>query len=232
MLLKLLIPALLLAQGLTAAEQILLVVADSWSAPTGLLQRYESRNGRYEKTGKPVSVNLGRNGLGWSRSEALPHHPDEPVKQEGDGRAPAGIFALERVFGYARSNVTKMPYLHAGADLICIDDASSPFYNRIKSVDAGTTVKSFEWMHRDDDLYRIGVTVGHNRGALPGAGSCIFLHLQKAPGAPTSGCTSMAMTELRTIVRWLDPTKSPRLVQIPRSYCDAVADRFEGVSCP
>jgi L,D-peptidoglycan transpeptidase YkuD (ErfK/YbiS/YcfS/YnhG family) len=222
----------LLLQGLCAADQLLLVVSESFSAPTATLQRYVREKGRYHKTGKAITVNLGRSGLGWGIGEPFPRHEGDPIKQEGDGRAPAGVFALNEVFGYARSAATKMPYLHAGRDLICIDDSVSPFYNRIKTIDRETAVRSFEWMRRDDDLYTLGVTVAHNSAQKPQAGSCIFLHVQKGPGAPTSGCTSMALAELREIVRWLDPEKKPLLVQVPKAYCDVVMERFPGVECP
>ena len=219
-------------RALFGADQLLLVVSGGFDDSAATLQRYERVEGRYHKAGKAAAVNLGRSGMGWGIGFPFPHGEGEPVKQEGDGRAPAGIFRLGEVFGYARNDGTKMPYLHAGRDLICIDDRDSPFYNRIKRIDSGTSVRSFEWMRRDDDLYRIGVTVAHNSAQKPGAGSCIFLHVRKSQGSPTSGCTSMELKELQKIVRWLDPEKQPLLVQIPKAYCDVVTERFPGVECP
>jgi D-alanyl-D-alanine dipeptidase len=232
MITKIFLTISLLLQGLFASDQLLLVVSESFTAPTATLQRYARENGQFHKTGKAVAVNLGRSGLGWGIGAPFPRKGGEPVKQEGDGRAPAGIFSLKEVFGYARTAPTKMPYLQAGRNLICIDDSASPFYNRIKKIDRETSVRSFEWMRRDDDLYRIGVTVAHNSAQKPGAGSCIFLHVQRAPGSPTSGCTSMELAELREIVRWLDPEKEPLLVQVPKTYCDVVMKRFPGLECP
>jgi zinc D-Ala-D-Ala dipeptidase len=49
---------------------------------------------------------VGRNGLAWGigvvpTDDAQVRSESAPVKREGDGRAPAGIFALSTAFGYA-----------------------------------------------------------------------------------------------------------------------------------
>jgi D-alanyl-D-alanine dipeptidase len=70
-------------------------------------------------------------------------------------------------------------------------------------------------MRRSGEVYRWGVVVGHNWNQIPGAGSCIFLHIWERPGEPTSGCTAMPADELLKVIRWLDQTKRPLLVQLP-----------------
>ncbi|WP_345986098.1 hypothetical protein WCX49_03005 [Sulfurimonas sp. HSL-1656] len=215
---------------LHAHDQLLLVVADDMNRSTALLQRYERTPGGWETVGERVPVNVGRNGLGWGIGILdLPHPDTDPVKHEGDGRAPAGVFALGPVFGYAAVEATQMPYRQATPDLVCVDDSLSTAYNRIVPVRPEVTFRSFEWMHREDSLYRIGVVVGHNGKAEAGQGSCIFLHIEKAPGAGTAGCTSMAQGPLAAIIRWLDPDKSPLLVQIPRQRLPEVQKRFKGI---
>lgn len=223
--------SLLLSLQLEAAQQLVLVVADGWESTTAKLQRYVQKGMKFKADGEALTVNLGRSGLGWGEGEQFPHVAGEPVKHEGDGRAPAGIFRLETVFGYGAKSGTKMPYLHATPDLICIDDSGSEHYNRLVNVDRSMTLKSFEWMHRDDLLYELGVTVGHNREQLKGRGSCIFLHVEKGKEMPTSGCTSMPLESLEKITAWLDPSAEPLLVQIPASYCGDVSHRFPGISC-
>lgn len=223
---------LLLSLRIYASEQLILVVAETFESPTAVLQRYVKDSTTYIGVGTKVTVNLGRNGLGWGIGMDFPHAEGEPVKHEGDGRAPAGIFRLDHVFGYALHVPTEMPYLHATPDLICVDDSHSGHYNRLQKIDAGIEIKSFEWMRRDDDLYRLGVTVSHNAEQRPGYGSCIFLHVEKGKGAPTSGCTSMPLQALRDITLWLDPDAAPLLLQIPKAYCSEVTRRFPGLTCP
>jgi L,D-peptidoglycan transpeptidase YkuD (ErfK/YbiS/YcfS/YnhG family) len=72
-------------------------------------------------------------------------------------------------------------------------------------------------MRRDDDLYRYLVLVGHNLpDPVPGAGSCIFLHIWRGSNEPTAGCTAMAESTILQLLSWLDRDKSPRLVQLSR----------------
>ena len=225
--------SLLLFLQLTASEQIILVVSQDFNTSTAILQRYELKAERYQSVGDQVIVNLGRNGLGWGLGKTtIPHQADEPQKREGDGRAPAGIFALNTVFGYPSTVDTSMPYLQAKPDLICIDDSHSEHYNQILPIDSTLIIQSFEWMKREDELYALGVTVEHNQDQQPRQGSCIFLHIEKAKGSPTAGCTSMSEEDLKSIVQWIKPQKEPLLVQIPQEYCSKINKQFNGIKCP
>jgi L,D-peptidoglycan transpeptidase YkuD (ErfK/YbiS/YcfS/YnhG family) len=224
---------LLLCFSLNASEQIVLVVADDLNQSTAILQRFERIAERYQRKGALIKVNLGRNGLGWGLGEnGLNYRQNEPEKYEGDGRSPAGIFRLQQIFGYAGHVQSTMPYRQMTENIICVDDPKSPYYNSIIPIDGSVNIRSFEWMRRDDPLYALGITVDHNRRQIPGRGSCIFLHVQKAPGSATSGCTSMTKEDLQTLIAWLNPKKKPLLVQIPREKCPRIAEIFRGVTCP
>lgn len=218
---------------LVASEQILLVVADDFETSHAVLQRYEKRGERFQLLGESINVNIGRNGLGWGEGKLrLRHADDEPVKQEGDGKAPAGIFALTGTFGYSLTFPTTMPYRQATADLICVDDSDSSYYNQLVKIDASKPVKSFEWMRRDDELYAVGITVAHNTLQKKNAGSCIFLHIEKGKNLPTAGCTSMSRKDLETVTKWLEPASDPLLIQMPRLYCPEAENRYPGLQCP
>lgn len=227
---KILLLSLLFNLTALAHEQLLLVVAEDMNRSAALLQRFDHTQAGWERVGPAVPVNLGRNGLGWGIGVLpLKHADTDPVKHEGDGRAPAGIFALGPVFGVLSALDTTMPYLQATGDLICIDDSLSSAYNRIAPIAPELIFRSFEWMRREDGLYELGVVVQHNAAAVPGRGSCIFLHLERAPGAGTSGCTSMSAEALAKIVRWLDSTKAPLLVQVPKKSLPALQEHFKGI---
>jgi L,D-peptidoglycan transpeptidase YkuD (ErfK/YbiS/YcfS/YnhG family) len=103
-----------------------------------------------------------------------------------------------------------------------VDDPKSVHYNSLvkESEVAKPDWDSAEQMARPDGLYQFGVVVKHNwkPGAQPDAyGSCIFLHVWKEPGWPTSGCTAMAAPKLAEILKWLREAKLPRLVQLTRA---------------
>lgn len=210
-----------------AHEQMILVVAETMDAPTALLQRYDKEHGIWKQTGKAFRVNIGRNGLGWGIGlQNIPHAQTDPVKHEGDGKAPAGVFALGPAFGYSVKALGSLPYLHASKDLICVDDADSGAYNKIVPIRPDITVRSFEWMRRKDRLYRYGIVVEHNPDAIPGRGSCVFIHIQRGEESPTAGCTSMPETRVKSLLRWLKPERSPILVQIPRKSLQNVKKNF------
>lgn len=210
---------------LSASDQVVLVVAEEMNATRAQLSTFERKGGRYLLQEPPFGVNLGRGGLGWDEGT-------QPLKYEGDGKAPAGMYPLLIVFGYAQEAQTAMPYIVADAQRICVDDANHSDYNRIVTLDPQHPPKSFEWMRRDDEQYRLGIVVDYNAKRAPMRGSCIFLHVQKAPFTPSAGCTTMEQKRLEALIGWLDPAKSPLLIQIPRSMCASIASRFEGVRCP
>jgi len=215
---------------LNASEQLIVVIADNFNTPTAQLKCFQKQDARYVQTGETIAVNLGRNGLGWGIGEQkIDHSQEDPIKHEGDGKAPAGIFTLGSVFGYADAQESKMPYLQASADLICIDDSRSKYYNQLIKIRSDIAINSFEWMLRQDRLYEIGLNIHHNTQAIAYRGSCIFLHVEKAPGSATSGCTSMAYDHLEALLSWLDPHAEPLLIQIPSSYCSKIEQHYPGI---
>jgi D-alanyl-D-alanine dipeptidase len=213
-LLVLLFATLLLQAQIPQSRQLLVVTTEEWSASDGVLQRYEKDEKSWRKAGRAVKVKLGRNGLGWGRGlHTLPQNA-KIVKKEGDGKAPAGIFTLKQAFGY-ESFQTNYPYTVYKETDHCVDDVNSKFYNKIiDSTRTEADYKSFEHMKFPKDYYKYGIVVNHNhideRGAVRGAGSCIFMHIKKVP---TAGCTVMDENEIKEIIRWLDEKKKPLLVQ-------------------
>jgi L,D-peptidoglycan transpeptidase YkuD (ErfK/YbiS/YcfS/YnhG family) len=207
-------------------RQLLLCLAADGEATCARLQRFERRpGGDWLAVGAAMPAMLGRAGLAWGRGLHAPVTGGLPDKREGDGRAPAGIFAITALFGDAApdsafARAAKLPYLHATPDLKAIDDPASVHYNRIvdQSMIARPDWVSCEDMRRTDERYVVGAVVAHNAEApLPGAGSCIFLHVWAAPGVPTAGCTALALADMSEIAGWLDGAAGPLLVQLPQA---------------
>jgi len=197
--------------------QLLVVKAKNFEINTAVLQAFEKKEKKWIKYKSTISVNLGRNGLGWGKGIInFNHKKDEPIKQEGDGKAPAGLFTLKSFFGY-KDLKFNFQYLKVDKTTLCIDDSKSSFYNQIIQ-DNPKNFKSFEFMKRDDNLYKYGVIVAHNEENIQNSGSCIFLHVEKSKGSPTAGCTSMKEKELLSLMKWLDKSKNPMLLQVPEFY--------------
>lgn len=195
------------------ANQVLLVLANEFNSTTGKLYCFEDG----KKIFSDISVNLGRNGLGWSEDDKyFSHGINEPVKREGDGKSPAGIFNLISAFGYDEQNFL-FPYTKSSSQLICVDDVNSTLYNSIVILPF-IRPNSFEYMKRDDMQYKLGVIVAYNPRQKKGNGSCIFLHVEKEPLHPTAGCTSMKYNDIKNILEWLNSSKSPIMIQVQKKY--------------
>src|SRR5260370_7860234 len=126
--------------ALESSTQVLVVTTADWNAVEGTLQRYEraTPHKKWQAVGEPITVVVGKNGLGWGSGIPPTDSPEvrgasDPVKKEGDGKAPAGVFALGTIFGYAPQPLpgSKMPYLNLTPSAECVDDTSSKYYNRV-----------------------------------------------------------------------------------------------------
>ncbi|MDX9813970.1 MAG: L,D-transpeptidase family protein [Sulfurimonadaceae bacterium] len=203
------------------ADQLIVVVAENNSTHKAKLYCIEKNSAIY----KNIDVNLGRNGLAFDSTNGIfKKLADEPDKKEGDGKTPIGIYSIESGFGYSHTK-TALTYNKTPYNLICIDDTSSEFYNKILPIPQ-TPLKSFELMYRDDDQYKLGLVLSHNKNGLKGNGSCIFVHIQKEKDAPTAGCVSMSEGDLRKILLWLDRDKNPTILHISKEYLPQVYDLY------
>jgi L,D-peptidoglycan transpeptidase YkuD (ErfK/YbiS/YcfS/YnhG family) len=208
----------------SVSRQMIVVTTDGWDVDHGTLRAYVRDGAHWKQEGPAADVTVGKHGSAWGVGLNPPEH-DGPVKKEGDGRSPAGVFRVGPAFGYADSNPTALPYRGLTASDYCVDVDGSPYYNRIVDADtvgekavAGAT----EPMRRDlhfngDHAYRIGFVIEHNPDGRKGAGSCIFAHLWKTPTTSTAGCTAMTDTTMERLLGWLDPSKKPVFVLLPKN---------------
>lgn len=216
--LALLLSVLTFSQIAAQSKQLLVVSTSNWTSSSGSLQRYEKKSNGWKKVGTSISVKVGKNGLAWGRGMHRVPKGTKRIKREGDGKAPAGIFSLPFVF--SEYNI-EIPYPHKKMTNLhhCVDDSRSKYYNKV--VDSSKIKKdyrSFEHMKFPSGLYSYGIFVNHNPNHVPMAGSCIFIHIKKANGKPTVGCTAMSKSSIKNIIHWLDPSKRPLLIQAPKGF--------------
>jgi L,D-peptidoglycan transpeptidase YkuD (ErfK/YbiS/YcfS/YnhG family) len=208
-------------------QQLVLVAVPDWNSTQGTLRRYErGADGGWTPVGEAEPIVIGRSGAAWGVGlHDLPAGTDAPVKREGDGRSPAGVFAIGEAFGYADTADTGLRYAPMDAGDWCVDVPASPLYNRIvdtAEVGAEAVAGSSEPMRRDlhadgDQRYRLGFVIEHNARARPQAGSCIFAHLWKGPDSTTAGCTAMAPPTMQALLHWLDADRHPVFVLLPQA---------------
>jgi D-alanyl-D-alanine dipeptidase len=208
---------------LARTRQLVLVTTRGWDDVPGTLRRFERKGtkGAWAQVGRDVPVAVGRNGLGWGAGLVEASAAEGPSKKEGDGKAPAGVFALGPAFGFAPEHAAwlRFPYIPLTPSVECVDDTASRRYNLILDrLAAGDVDWNSSERMRTVGGYRWGLVVRHNaQPPVAGRGSCIFLHVWAGPGKGTAGCTAMEEESLTELLRWLDPQRRPLLVQLPEA---------------
>lgn len=205
-------------------RELVVGIAPDWNSMNGHLQRFKrGADGAWVPASGAVPVLFGKNGLAWGLGVL---GADEPGlhKQERDGRAPAGVFKIGKIYTYDATlpDGAKYPF-HTVTDADAwVDDATSPNYNRFVTIpDPAHPPAWFEKgkMRHGDSAYRWLVEIRHNAD-LPkaGAGSAIFFHIRRTKNGelrPTSGCTTMAEPELVNLIRFLRAEDHPEYVLLP-----------------
>ena len=203
-----------------SARQLVVVRGVGWDDIHGRAQRFERSEvgGDWRAIGDGFDVVFGHAGLAWGRGlhgQGPAGGEAGPIKSEGDGRSPAGVFSIGAAYGRAPATAasTALAYTSASATSRCVDDPSSAHYNRI--VDAAEVREDWASAEPMRRYYELAIVVEHNRDRERGRGSCIFLHAWKGPDTPVTGCTAMASSSLDELAAWLEP--GALIVTLPSS---------------
>jgi L,D-peptidoglycan transpeptidase YkuD (ErfK/YbiS/YcfS/YnhG family) len=149
----------------------------------------------------PWTARVGRSGLSGNR-------------REGDGTTPTGTYTIGRtMYGVAPNPGVRYRYRRIVCGDYWVEDPSSPSYNRFRHVPCGQRPPfrvSGERLWQATTAYRHFAVIEFNTDpVVPGRGSGIFLHA--ATGGATNGCVSLPLAQLRHVLRWLQPDRSPRI---------------------
>lgn len=208
-----------------AVSQVIVTQTDGWNSNTGILQCWQRASSRapwQPVFPKAVPVLLGKKGLAWGRGVFNSPQNGIPPKIEKDWRAPAGVFQLGSLFGYAAAPPAgaRWPYIKVGPWDAYVDDSNSPYYNRHVRIDPKKGIPPWfekQKMRLGDSAYKWMLEIRHNQQpAAPGYGSAIFFHVRRGPTIPSAGCTTMAETDLVRVIQWLQPNASPHYVLLPK----------------
>ena len=223
------------------SSQMILVKSENWQSVKASISLYEKdANNQWKKFGEDMPAVLGKNGLGWGRGLfSREDVKNNTYRQEGDKRAPAGIFNIGEIFGIeeaktAQKNLDlKMPYTYLTESTRCIGEGKSQYYNQIVDInkvkkdwenDSNNEAMRYEGI-RDEQAYKWGININNNVDSNPdpdmkrdkNAGSCIFIHIWKNEDTGTSGCTAIQEKDIVKIIKWLDSSKNPLITQLPEA---------------
>lgn len=206
-----------------ASTQCLVGVAKDWNSSHVTLQLYQKQGNAWVKSGTPWNGRLGKNGLIWGLGlHAVP--AGVAIKQEGDGRTPAGVFRIGGAWG-ADASIRKhaqLPYRRVTTRDLWVEDPQSASYNRhvILPHEPSTAWEKKQQMKQDDAAHKLKLFIAHNAPpqVRKGAGSSIFFHIWRGGGTkPTAGCTTMDESRLRNMIAQINPTRQPLYVILPQA---------------
>jgi L,D-peptidoglycan transpeptidase YkuD (ErfK/YbiS/YcfS/YnhG family) len=207
-----------IGQMLQTRARLVLVETGSFDGSDATLSTFEREpgSGTWRKVDQDVAAKVGRAGVGWGEMFQGLAKPGEPIKREGDKRAPVGVFPLSRPFGFLPSNLPGYMQLEAGRHF-CVDDAGSEDYGRIVSAEAAKDGTSGERMW-EIDIYRRGMVVDYAASRDAKSGSCIFVHVWKSPDTPTVGCVAAAEETVERLQKWAaDSAEGAYIAIVPRA---------------
>jgi L,D-peptidoglycan transpeptidase YkuD (ErfK/YbiS/YcfS/YnhG family) len=179
--------------------QVITVSVQSSASTTGVLEAWERRGERFTRVRGPVPVYVGEEGVG--------------LASERRSRTPRGVFALTEAFGRAADPGTALPYTRVGLSHWWVSDVRSPHYNTMRVCRPGGSCgfrQSRSEQLGDIDAYKYAIVIDYNSDpVIPGRGSAFFLHVSE--GRPTQGCISMSASDMKWLLRWLEPTEEPTI---------------------
>lgn len=214
--------------------QAVVVTVKDWNSVQGTLGRFEreTATSEWKNVGQTFSIVVGKKGIAWGRGlHRTPPHSSEPVKKEGDGRAPAGVFPIKLNFGYAdelKTSPSSLPYLKLLQTTECVDDPKSKYYNNVVDKNKVTVDWTSSEKMRFEPLYKWGAWIGHNtNGVVKSAGSCIFFHIWSGTDKGTAGCTAMEEKDLLDMLSWFETQSRPLLIQLPEGHYNELKSSWQ-----
>jgi L,D-peptidoglycan transpeptidase YkuD (ErfK/YbiS/YcfS/YnhG family) len=176
------------SEPLASARRLVLVTASGMNTADATIERFEREGAGWKAASKPEPALIGRNGMAWSQAFRRFASRGDPIKVDGDKRAPAGFFRIGASFGFGVSS--RANYLHVKDGTVCVDAPSSPAYNTIT-----TRARIGPNVHAENmwrlPAYRHGLLVDYPTDRKNRAGSCIFIHIRMPDAKYTQGCVAV-----------------------------------------
>ncbi len=114
--------------------QAIVVTTQGWNTIQGRGQIFERQSSAspWVAIDSAFPVVIGKNGMAWGEAlnEVSADAKGVPMKIEGDGKSPAGIFMLTSAFSPAEQKIN-LPFTKLLDSTECVDDVKSSHYNRI-----------------------------------------------------------------------------------------------------
>ncbi|MFF5173810.1 L,D-transpeptidase [Micromonospora sp. NPDC000089] len=191
-----------------ATRQVVLVTGASYTTTYATLETFHRAGGHWVPVSAPLPARVGSKGFS-----------DNHV--EGVATTPTGVFSFgPTMYGIAADPGVRFPYHQLVPNDWWNENPNSTAYNAFQHSTSNPGGYS-EALWQEVPAYTHFGVITYNMPPnvakpVPDAGSGIFLHeFSTAAGNPTAGCVSLSHTNLVSVLRWLDPALSPRIVICP-----------------
>ena len=210
----------------SSVRQMVTVTSRGWGSTRGTLVAWRKRSDGWHKVHGPVTVRLGYNG--WARA----HN-----RRQNTGTTPAGRFRMPYAFGNRVDPGGRLRYRHVDSNDVWPYEPRDPAtYNIYQPRQAATSHWRSDFKERLASYryqYAYAVVLGFNlpsgvhwsatrhqyvarHTADTARGGGIFLHVQRT--RYTAGCVAGPLSDIRWVVRWLNPRLDPRIVMGPKAW--------------
>jgi L,D-peptidoglycan transpeptidase YkuD (ErfK/YbiS/YcfS/YnhG family) len=187
------------------ARQLIVVTAANAITTYATLQTFSIGPNGWVTANPAMTARVGYNG--W-----LP----KSQRHEGDGTTPEGIFSIgATMYGNSPNPGVRYAYHQlVPGDYWDENPATGSLYNTFEhSTNTNCAANPFggdtECLWRETAPYPSFAVINFNIPATGASGSGVFLH---ASGGATAGCVSLGLSDLLTVLRWLDPASHPEVV--------------------
>ncbi|MFC8617328.1 L,D-transpeptidase [Micromonospora purpureochromogenes] len=191
-----------------ATTQVVVVTGASYSTTYATLETFHKVGGHWVAVSAPLPARVGSKGFSDDHREGVP-------------TTPTGVYSFgPTMYGIGANPGVRYPYHQVVQDDWWNENPDSPGYNTFQH----TTTNPGGWseaLWTEKPAYTHFAVITYNMppnvaAPVPMAGSGIFLHeYSTSAGNATAGCVSMSHANLVSVLTWLDPARSPRIVISP-----------------
>ena len=179
-------------------SQVLLVTNSTKASSSAVVNCYEKSDGHWKNIRSNMSSLIGGNGMQY-----------DSLRKQSTNTTPAGIYNVLYMFGWGGNPgvnyIFKVPNDNSYWNL----NDGSPTYNRWVEGNPGGDCEHLKYYK----TYKYSIVTDYNYGQQRGKGGAIFIHLSS--GRSTAGCVSLSEDNLLYIMRWLNPSKNPKILICP-----------------
>ncbi|MFA9398685.1 MAG: L,D-transpeptidase family protein [Clostridiaceae bacterium] len=181
------------------SSQVIIVTAEGYDTSYAKVTTYEKINGKWNKV---LDINgfIGKGGFAVEAKESLPE-------------TPRGVYTIGTAFGRYDNPGTAMNYIQTNNNDVWVDDSLSSFYNTWQKKDKNDGL----WNSAENlyiSAYDYAFVINYNTlERIPYKGSAIFFHVSSGY---TAGCVGVSSSNMVSILKWLNPSKSPLIVLTPK----------------